>query len=235
MTASTSRIIIRNTEPRDFPHIIELSRQIYPFGPPYTEAQLASQLRVFPEGQFVAIDTRVEKLVGMAASLIVLWDDYDMQTNWRDFTNNGTFTNHDPVRGRTLYSADVMVSLIRQRQGIGTKIYDARLNLARQLKLLRIRAGGRLRNYHRYADRMSAEEYVIKVVRGEIKDPTLSFQLKCGYHVLAVVPDYLPKDPESLGWVAVIEWLNEDVATPEDYLGRDKKFQPPDKTAAQLR
>ena len=63
----------------------------------------------------------------------------------------------------TLYSADVMVSPTRQRQGIGTQIYDARLNLARRLKLLRIRAGGRLRNYHRYADRMSAEDYAVKV------------------------------------------------------------------------
>lgn len=218
--------MIRNTQPFDFPHIIELSRQTYPFGPPYTEAQLASQHRVFPEGQFVAIDMQSGNLVGMAASLIVIWDDYDVRMNWRDFTNHGTFTNHDPIRGRTLYSAEVMVSPNRQRQGIGSKIYDARMELAQRLRLLRIRAGGRLRGYHRYADRMSAEDYVIQVVRGKIKDPTLSFQLKCGYHILAVVPDYLPKDPESLGWVALIEWINEEVAKPEDYLGRDPRFEP---------
>lgn len=227
MPKPSSRILVRNTQHRDFHSIIELSRLVYPFGPPYTEAQLASQRRVFPEGQFVAVDTSSEEVVAMAASLIVLWDDYDMQTNWRDFTNNGTFTNHNPLRGRTLYSADVMVAPNRQRQGIGTRIYDARLALAKRLRLLRIRAGGRLRNYHRYADRMSAEEYAIKVVRGEIKDPTLSFQLKCGFHVLAVVPDYLPKDPESLGWVAVIEWINEAVAKPEDYLGRNPRFASP--------
>lgn len=227
MSHASVHIVVRNTAPSDFAHIIELSRKIYPFGPPYNEAQLASQHRVFPEGQFVAIDRQSGALVGMAASLIVLWNDYDMRMNWRDFTNNGFFTNHDPLRGRTLYSAEVMVSPTHQRQGIGTKIYDARLVLARRLRLLRIRAGGRLRGYHRYADQLSAEDYAIKVVRGEIKDPTLSFQLKCGYHVLAVVPNYLPKDPESLGWVAIIEWINEEVAKPEDYLGRDPRFQPP--------
>jgi len=231
VTSSTIGIMIRNTEPRDFPHIINLSRQIYSFGTPYIEVQLASQHRVFPDGQFVAIDDSSGEVVGMAASLIVPWDDYDLQMNWQDFTNNGMFTNHDPIRGRTLYSAEVMVSPTRQRQGIGSKLYDSRLELTRRLRLLRIRAGGRLRSYHRYADRMSAEGYVVQVVRGEIKDPTLSFQLKCGYHVLAVVPDYLPKDPESLGWVAVIEWINEEVAKPEDYLGRDPRFQPLNESA----
>lgn len=220
------RIIVRNTRPEDFPAIIDMSKRVYSFGPPWNEAQLASHLRVFPEGQFVAIEEPSGEVVGMAASLIVLWDDYDMQTNWRDFTDVGMFTNHDPERGRTLYSAEVMVPPVLQRQGIGTKIYQARRQLTRRLKLLRIRAGGRLRGYHRYADRMSADEYVMKIVRGELKDATLSFQLKCGFHVLAVVPDYLPKDPESLGWVAVIEWINDEVAKPEDYRGRDPRFVP---------
>ena len=231
MSQTQSHIVIRNTRPEDFPSIIELSRLVYPFGPPYSEIQLISQQRIFPEGQFVAIDVLSQEVVGMAASLIVRWDDYDMQTNWRDFTNKGMFTNHDPVRGRTLYSAELMVSPFRQRQGIGSRIYEARLVLVKRLGLLRIRAGGRLRNYHRYADRMSAEEYVIRVVRGELQDPTLSYQLKCGYHVLGVVPNYLPQDTESLGWVAIIEWINNEVATPEDSAGQDPRFQVPGESA----
>ena len=231
MPQTHPHIVIRPTRPEDIPSIIELSRQVYPFGPPYTEIQLASQQRIFPDGQFVAIETSSQEVVGMAASLIVRWDDYDMRTNWRDFTNHGLFTNHDPVRGRTLYSAEVMVSPSRQRQGIGSRIYAARLAMVKRLGLLRIRAGGRLRHYHRYADRMSAEEYVIKVVHGELRDPTLSYQLTCGYHVIGVVADYLPHDPESLGWVAVIEWINDAVAKPEDYAGRDRRFDVPGKSA----
>jgi hypothetical protein len=71
---------------------------------------------------------------------------------------------------------------------------------------------------------MSPEEYTIQVVRGQIKGMTLSFQLKEGFRVLAVVSDYLPGDPESLGHVAVIEWINGQVATPEDYGPRDPRF-----------
>jgi hypothetical protein len=55
---------------------------------------------------------------------------------------------------------------------------------------------------------------------------TLAFQLKHGFRVLDVVSDYLPGDTEGLGHVAVIEWINELVATPLDYGNRDPKFDP---------
>jgi hypothetical protein len=71
---------------------------------------------------------------------------------------------------------------------------------------------------------LSAEDYVIKVIKGELGDPTLSFQLKQCFHVLAVVSGYLRHDPESLGYAAVIEWLNERVAKTEDYARRDPRF-----------
>jgi hypothetical protein len=55
---------------------------------------------------------------------------------------------------------------------------------------------------------MSAEDYVTGVVNGTVSDPTLSFQLAEGFKVLGVVKHYLASDPESLGYAAVIEWLN---------------------------
>jgi GNAT superfamily N-acetyltransferase len=161
---------------------------------------------VFPEGQFVATDG--DRIVGMAASLIVLWDDYDFEASWRDFTAAGMFTNHDPDRGRTLYGAEVMVDPSRQGSGIGGRIYQARRELTVRLGLRRIRAGARLRGYHRVSTEMTAEEYVARIERGEMRDPTLSFQLRHGFRVIAVVSGYLGHDPESLGYAAVIEWLN---------------------------
>lgn len=169
----------------------------------------------------MAIDSETGRVVGMSASLIVLWDDYDMHSSWLDFTGNGMFTNHDPERGRTLYGAEVMVSPSMQGRGIGKLMYAARRELVERLELLRIRAGARLCGYHRHASVMSADEYARKVVTGEVGDPTLSFQLKQGFTVLAVVSKYLWHDPESLGYAAVIEWLNERLAKPEDYAARE--------------
>jgi GNAT superfamily N-acetyltransferase len=208
----TAGVSVRNTEPRDFDSIIELGRKVYSGSAAWTEQQLASHVDVFPEGQFVAIDGS-GNIVGMAASLIIHWDDYEFDATWRDFTNDGTFTNHDPVNGRTLYGAEVMVDPERQGMGIGSLLYAARIDLARRLKLRRIRAAARLRGYHRFADRFSADEYAARVVRGEIKDPTLSFQIKHGFKVLGVVSGYLRHDAESLGHAAVIEWQNPEVSS----------------------
>jgi GNAT superfamily N-acetyltransferase len=206
---SSVEIVIRNTTAADFPGIITLTNMVYRGAPCWTETQLASHLNVFPEGQFVAIERASGTVVGMSASLIVLWDDYELETSWRDFTDSGMFTNHDPEHGHTLYGAEIMVHPERQGHGIGTKLYEAREALVRRLGLWRIRAGARLRDYHRYADTMSAEQYVDAVVRGELRDRTLSFQLHRGFHVLGVVANYLRHDPESLGYAAVIEWKNE--------------------------
>lgn len=168
--------------------------------------ELQRQLEVFPEGQLVAIDRRTGEPVGMAASLVVTWDDYDIEDTWRDFTDGGFFTNHDPS-GRTLYGAEVMVDPDHRRRGVGSALYAAREALVRRLGLERIRAGARLSGYGEWADRLTAGEYARKVVAGEIADPTLSFQLAHGFRVLAVVPDYLPRDPASRGWAAVVEWV----------------------------
>jgi GNAT superfamily N-acetyltransferase len=188
---------------------------------------LESHLALFPEGQIVAVDTLAQRVVGMASSLIVRWDDYKMSDNWRDFTDQGMFTNHDPANGRTLYAAEVMVRPHTQGRGVGKKLYAARRVLARRLKLLRIRAGARLRGYHRYAKRMSPEEYVMRVVRKELTDRTLSFQIHQGFRVMGVVHGYLQHDPESLGYAAAIEWLNRWVAKPEDYAAGDPRFRVP--------
>jgi GNAT superfamily N-acetyltransferase len=218
-------IFVRETRPSDFQQIIDLCHEVYPESPPWTSNQLASHLRVFPEGQLVAVEDITGRIWGMAASLVVNWEDYNLLTHWRDFTDNGMFTNHDSVHGRTLYGAEVMVHPAAQRRGVGSKLYKARRQLVERLALLRIRAGARLRGFSRYAHRMSAEEYVIKVVNGQLRGPTLSFQLKHGFHVLAVVPGYLHHDPESLGYAAVIEWINEQVAKPGDYAGRTRRFE----------
>jgi GNAT superfamily N-acetyltransferase len=218
-------ITVRNTQPADFPGIVSLCEEVYRPAAPWHEDQLKSHLRVFPEGQFVAIDEGSQQVVGMSASLRVFWDDYDMGSSWRDFTDHGMFTNHDPVHGRTLYGAEIMVSPSLQGCGVGSKIYHARRELVRRLGLLRIRAGARLRGYHLHSARMSPEEYVMSVIRGELKDPTLSFQLKHGFHVIGVVSEYLRHDPESLGHAAVIEWTNPEVAKAEDYVGQDMRFQ----------
>lgn len=226
MPTPASRITVRRSEAADIPQIIELCRRVYVGSPAWSETQLRSHQAVFPDGQLVAVAPD-GSLVGTAASLIIRWDDYDWRESWRDFTDTGLFTNHDAHGGHTLYGAEVMVDPTRQGQGIGRLLYDARRELCERLDLWRIRAGARLRGYHAHAATMSAEEYVARVVRGELFDATLSFQLRRGFEVLAVVPEYLRHDPESLGWAGLIEWLNPAHAAEVPPFERDPRFVRP--------
>ena len=217
-------VIVRNTRVEDFHAIQKLCRRVYPNAIPWDDALLSGHLRIFPEGQFVAVEQGSGRVLGMAASLVVRWRDYGDDTTWREFTANGTFANHDPALGRTLYGAEVMVDPKTQGRGVGKKIYAARRDLCRRMGLARIRAGSRLRNYGKHAAEMSPEEYVRRVVDGDLRDATLSFQLAQGFRVVGITESYLPNDPDSQGHAAVIEWLNPEIATKADKAGGDPRF-----------
>ncbi len=199
------RIAVRPVRAEDLDALAAISAKVYQW--PWTPRELARPMNLWPQGQLAAVTDPRDEPVGMALGLLVNAADYELTADWSTMTAHGRFTNHDPA-GDTLYAAEVMVDPDVRGLGIGKKLYAARRALARQLKLRRIRAGSRLRGYRQYAQVLTPAQYAIKVVRGEIGDPTLSFQLKQGFKVLAVTPGYLPGDPDSLGYAAIIEWLN---------------------------
>jgi ribosomal protein S18 acetylase RimI-like enzyme len=211
------KFIVRQTLPQDFDGIQSLCLRVYPFIAPWGDKQLQSHQDVFPEGQIVVEERATGRIVGMSASLIVYWENYDIEDGWRDFTDHGFFRNHDPENGHTLYGAEIMVDPACRGLGLGKLIYAARKQIVRDHGLLRMRAGARLQGYSQYAEALSPEQYLLQIVRGEVFDPTISFQIKRGFHVMALVKGYLPNDPETLGWAVVIEWLNEERAGDGDY------------------
>lgn len=199
-------IRVRETRPEDFLAIERLCRVTYPQMPPWTAKQLAEHLRVFPDGQLVAVGRRTGRLVGMTASLIIRAADYPMSASYGLYTAGGSFANHDPLHGETLYGAEVMVAPSAQGRGVGSKLYAARRDLLRRKGLRAIRAGARMRGYSKWADRLSPEEYAAAVSAGRISDPTLSFQIARGFRIVGVARNYLRNDPPSRGHAAVIEW-----------------------------
>lgn len=198
-------VAVRGLEIRDFDAVERLSKEVYPYDIPWDSRFLSRHLGVFPEGQFVAVDPETEELVGYAATLIVDLTDIERMDSWDTVTDRGYFTTHNPA-GDTLYAAEVIVDPACRGRGVGKAIYAARLAVLKRLGLKRIRAGARLRGYHVYQNELDPWQYVEKVVAGELNDPTLTFQLKQGYEVIGVVPNYLHIDPASLGHAALIEW-----------------------------
>ncbi|MBE0624799.1 MAG: GNAT family N-acetyltransferase [Burkholderiales bacterium] len=198
-------VIVRNTGSGDVEGIRALQKRIYPTIPPWSPAHFEQQQETFPAGQVVAL--LEGKVVGSASSLIVHWDDYGLEHNWKEVTGNGLFSTHDPG-GTTLYGAEVFVDPTVRRRGIGRSLYAARRRLCRELNLKRIIAAGRLPGFHRHAQSMDATTYAMKVIWGDIDDPVLRFQLREGFQFCGVVDGYIPEDAESCGHAALIVWLN---------------------------
>jgi predicted amidohydrolase/ribosomal protein S18 acetylase RimI-like enzyme len=168
------------------------------------ERQLRFQIEAFPEGQLVAMAGR--RIVGYAMALIVQLDETSPWYSYSEITGSGTFSTHDPA-GDSLYGADIAVHPDYQRRGVAKQLYESRMKVLQRFNLRRMVAGGRIPGYAGYAGRMSAEEYVEKVCRGDLKDPALSVHLKAGYRVRGVHMGYL-RDAQSLDYATFLELEN---------------------------
>ncbi|MEX2381163.1 MAG: GNAT family N-acetyltransferase [Opitutales bacterium] len=204
-------VVIREVTRDDIDDLVDLNKLAYPGkaegGGVWGRTHLLTHLRVFPQGQLVACIG--EEVVGAVSSLIVdMGPDPLRPHTWAGITDSGYFTNHNP-KGDTLYGGDVYVHPDRRRKGIGAALYEARRELCRRLNLRRILAGGRLHNYSEYAERYTPEEFAERVVRGDLYDPALNFQLREGFELRGILPNYL-HDPRSRNFASLIEWLNPD-------------------------
>lgn len=144
-------------------------------------------------------------VVASSSSLIVfLVPEYKGHT-WKEITADGTITNHNP-KGDSLYGADISTHPNARHEGIGKMLYDARKDLVKRLNLRRMISGGRLFNYYEHANIMAPLEFAEKVIKGELHDPVLSFELDNEFKFIKILPNYL-EDVRSLNNASFIEWL----------------------------
>jgi ribosomal protein S18 acetylase RimI-like enzyme len=208
-TQNPPQVMIRNTLPADIPKVVGLQKESFPFlaryGNIWHPEELQSHLRIFPQGQFVAVEPD-GTLVGSASTLIVSLDPEYAEHTWKEITADGIFTNHNP-EGDSLYGADISTHPKYRHEGIGKMLYNTRKQLVTKLNLRRMIGGGRLFNYCEFAGRMSALEYAQRVVKGELRDPVLSFELDNEFKFIKILPNYLD-DVRSLNNASFIEWLN---------------------------
>lgn len=206
-------IVIRSTLATDIPKIVNLQKESYPYlakyGNVWHENELDSHLRIFPEGQCVA-DFHGE-IVGSATSLIVMLLPEYKEHSWKQITSDGMITNHDP-KGDSLYGADISTHPKYRHEHIGKRLYDFRKEIVKKFNLRRMISGGRLFNYCEYADKMPPLEYAQRVIRGEMRDPVLSFEIENGFKFIKILPNYL-HDVRSLNFASFIEWINPNFST----------------------
>lgn len=209
------KIILRNIRKEDIDDIIQLQMVCFPDMETWTREQLESHIDIFPEGQFcVEYD---DKIIGSCSSLIVDFEEYDAEHSYNEITDNGYIRNHDP-EGQNLYGIEVMVHPEYRRMKIGQRLYEARRALAQEKNLESIIIGGRISNYHKYADVMSPRKYVEQVLQQKLYDPPLTFQMMNGFVLKRINANYLADDVQSLNYATLMEWNN------PDYLPKSRRY-----------
>ena len=172
-----------------------------------TAAHYQRHIEVFPEGQFAAID-EAGKVVACSTDFRIDMDFEHYEHRYIDIVDDNWLGNHNP-KGEWLYGADIGVHPDNRGQGISKLLYAARHDLAKRLNLKGHVAGGMLVGYGAYKDSLSVEDYVAKVVAGEMFDATLSVQLRRGFQVKGIIQNYVD-DVSCDNKAALIVWENPD-------------------------
>lgn len=162
--------------------------------------------RVFPEGFFVALVD--SKPVGMGAGIYLDFDFDQPQHTIAGITGEHQCGNHDPM-GEWYYGTDISVLPDYRGRGIGRMLYGRRKGLVMDSGKRGIIAGASLPGYFDHKATMSAHDYVARVIAGELRDPTLSFQISNGFEVRGLLENYLEDEADD-GWAALIVWENPD-------------------------
>ncbi|MFU8888573.1 MAG: GNAT family N-acetyltransferase [Trueperaceae bacterium] len=130
------------------------------------------------------------RVVGLGSGFFTDFDFAHPDHTFRDMIDDGWFGHHDPD-GAWYYGADVSVHPDYRGLGLARRLYDARKALVRRHGKRGIVAGGALPGYPRYRDALAIEDYVARVVAGELFDPTLTVQLRNGFVVEGILRGYL--------------------------------------------
>lgn len=199
------KIKVRRLKAGDFERVVQIQLACFPNMKPWTREQFQSLISIFPAGQ---IGVEYEgTLVASSCSHIIQFDAYSETSSWGELTDHGMIGNHD-ANGDTLYGIEIMVDPAFRNMKLSRRLYAARQKLVKERNLKRIAIGGRIPNYHKYANKLKAGEYVEKVLDKKIYDPVLTAQLANGFVLKRLLPDYLPNDKESCGYATFLEWPN---------------------------
>lgn len=189
--------------------------------PYWEEEHIRTLIKKFPEGQ-VAIKVNNE-IAGCALSLIVDNVRLDIKHTYMQITGDYTFNTHNP-KGNVLYGIDVFIRPKFRGLRLGRRLYDYRKEMCERMNLKSILFGGRIPNYHLYAEQMSPKEYIEQVRKKEIHDPVLDFQMSNDFHPKRILKGYLEGDKESNDYAVLLEWNNIYFEKPSESASVNKKI-----------
>ncbi|HKL92051.1 MAG TPA: carbon-nitrogen hydrolase family protein [Bacteroidales bacterium] len=215
MKTNIENVELSLLELADYPEFKEAMISSYSGMPEsyWKEEKIAKLLTLFPEGQIVV---KVNgHIAGAALSIIVDGKMAEKKHTYKEITGDYSFSTHS-AKGDFLYGIDVFIHPELRGLRLGRRLYDYRKDLCERLNLKGILFGGRIPNYHEYADNMTPKEYLQKVREKEIHDPVLNFQLSNDFHPIRILRNYLLGDTASGEYAALLRWDNIYYEEPND-------------------
>lgn len=205
--ADSKKIEVRHLDVEDYLGLYDSMVESYKnwHGLVWTKEQIKVLLKIFPEGQIVVLFNG--KVVGVALSIIVNYNDFGDDHTYKQITGNYTFKTHNNL-GDVLYGIEVFVHPAYRGLRLARRLYDARKELCERLNLKSIVFGGRIPNYGSHSSKLTPKDYINKVKMKEIHDMVLSFQLSNEFHVKKILNNYMPGDQESKECATLMEWNN---------------------------
>ncbi|WP_432363859.1 GNAT family N-acetyltransferase [Sporosarcina sp. UB5] len=201
-------VVVRNYTREDFAAMVALQAECFP--PPFpeelwwNEEQLENHVSLFPKGAICVEHNG--RLIGSLTALRVNVNPNEPEHTWEDVTDGGYIRTHIPG-GDTLYIVDICISPEFRKAGLGKWMMQAIYQLAVKLDVERVLGGGRMPGYGKVAGTMSPEQYVDAVIQGILKDPVITFLLRCGRMPVTLIENYL-EDEESHNHALLMEWKN---------------------------
>lgn len=172
----------------------------------WTPEKIAWQIRTCPDLLYCGfIDGEI---VGTLSMMLIDELDAVKTESWEKTTQHGTLRSHNP-EGNSIFGADLTVSPRFQ----GIDISGALMKKAFMTSVILDNKrgaylGSRIPRYHKYASRMSVENYVFGEKRdGKTKDPEIRLYQSEGFQLVRTVPGYM-EDPESLNYGVLMFWPN---------------------------
>jgi GNAT superfamily N-acetyltransferase len=175
---------------------IDLERRSWPTEIQADRESLESRLDTFPSGFIYSVDIETGELAGLSTSMLLKVSNLSELGTWEQITSDGRISSHTSG-GNVLYVVSVGVDPELRGDGIGTKLLQAQMSLARAWSVDAMVLCSRLPGLCEY--RGTPNEYLLerRKADGLSIDLDVRFYQRNGFQTHSLKPDAMKNDPES--------------------------------------